>query len=134
MIGSLFLMYIRLISTSYNILIDTSPYDLYEESKLFQSTVALGGYRLGYLVSLIYCREDLHTLGSSIVRSLVLVRPCLRLFPFMPTFLLSKFLITLLLLFLCLLLPFASPLLFTLVRYPVLDLCSCCLYYTVAID
>ena len=58
-----------------------------------------------------------------------LIRPCLGLFPFLPTSLSSIFLTTLLLLFLCLLLPLASPSLFPCARYP----CSPC-YMVSSID
>ena len=58
----------------------------------------------------------LASLGEPIVRSLALVRPCLGLSPsppvIVPTFLPSIFHTTLLLLFLCLLLPLPSSLLF----------------------
>ena len=46
--------------------------------------------------------------GSSIVRSLALVGPCLGLFLFVPAFLSSRFFATLLLLLLCLFLPLVS--------------------------
>ena len=51
--------------------------------------------------------------------SLALVRSCLGLFPFVPSFVSYKFIITLLLLLLCLLLPLASSLQFPCARYTV---------------
>ena len=76
-------------------------------------TITLG-YRLGYLVLSLWFRFP-NPSGSSIVRSLALVRLCLGLFAFVPTFLSSRSLATLAL-FLCLFLPLASSLLFPCAR------------------
>ena len=59
-----------------------------------------------------------------IVRPSALVRPCLGLFLFVTTFLSFRFVLTLSLLFSCLLLPLALPLKFPCARYPV------CVRYT----
>ena len=94
------------------VLVNVSPWFVVLHLHTLSCYTFLGGYQCYYIHYSMALRKP-HTLCSSIIWS------CLGLFPFVPTFLSSTFLTSLLLLFLCLLIPRVSSLLFPCERYTV---------------
>ena len=84
--------------------------------------------RLGEFILLNIWQRESQLSRSIIVIPFTLAWPYQELFPFVPKFLSSEFLTALLLSYLCLILPLASPCLFTCVRYTVWDTMAYLIY------